>query len=90
MATIHEMSDHTPKHRRAPSSLPPLNFPGSDPLSDPYPAFLSDPDRAARFTQILGGELASRGLPPLAADLPAEDKRTILSWPRRNPMAALP
>jgi hypothetical protein len=40
-ATVARLTDHTPKHRRAPhQGTDPvvLSFPGSDPASDPYPA----------------------------------------------------
>ena len=40
-AKIARLSDHAPKHRRVPSSLPAPQFPGSDVISDPTPAELA-------------------------------------------------
>ena len=34
-ARVTRLADHQAKHRRVPSSLPPLNFPGNDPISIP-------------------------------------------------------
>jgi hypothetical protein len=90
MATIHRLADHKPKHRRTPSPLPSLAFPGSDPISEPvipitaYAAALVSAGASAETMDGIGEpELASA-----MRELTREDKRTILSWPRRNPMAS--
>jgi hypothetical protein len=90
MATIHQIADHKPKHRRPPSSLPSLSFPGNDVISEPAipiesyaRALLAAGASASVMDAINEPELASA-----MRALTREDKRTILSWPRRNPMAS--
>jgi len=64
MATLTRLADHQAKHRRVPSSLPPLIFPDGDPISDPAPmSSLVSSARSSGFTPEELEECGFRWLP---------------------------
>ena len=57
-ATVHDLTDHAPKHARAPhQGTDPvvLSFPGSDPMSDPVPSILDFDVHALMAEHLMAG-----------------------------------
>ena len=60
-ATIHEIADYEGKHRRVPSSLPLVNFPDGDPISEPVLSPMSSGVSSARSSGFTPEELEECG-----------------------------
>ena len=67
MPKITRMSDHQAKHRRVPSSLPLVNFPDGDPISEPSPTPMSSLVSSARSSGFTPEELEECGFRVLPA-----------------------